>query len=390
VIPFSNGAGAADAIGTFHGDNGSGKSNAIAALELLLRAATMLPPKDRPKEVLFNWDQGDSSGFVALRRDRPSDARGATEISARFADARLGTVTLCMTPVGKGVALKVSGSAEAWGDATREERGGWLEAPLGPNSRPMAVLHASRRVSWSAQAPGEVIQPGLAEDLLGARLSRQPEQRTRWRDFEGALLAVPAFAGMDISIDRIYPNGPPELTFERRGKSVLGLDALSSGERQLVVLFAAVLLADAAIVVVEEPELSLDAKSQHLFRDFLARLVQQRRIDQAIIESHVPAFDGPQVIRFHRDPGGPTRVTRDPSETAAQAAIRRKAQEAKAEPRYVTRDGYTELPEVMRKDLGLTQGGGLWFLKGDRWEAWPEHDVDAMFGGGNPAESDRE
>jgi hypothetical protein len=273
----------------------------------------------------------------------------------------------------------------------------WVETPFGPDSRPMAIINASRRASWVVErgkvrrkATADAIQPALAEDLLAASVSRDPKRRARWRAFLDALAAVPAFAGKDITINRPQKDGDPELTFEERDKSVLGLEELSSGERQLVVLFAGVLLAEAAIVAIEEPELSLDAKSQHLFRDFLAQLVQKRRIDQAIIESHVAAFDGPNVIRFQRDPGGTTRVSRAPSETEAQAALRRKAREQNAERQWVTRDGYTELPEVMRKDLGLTQGGGLWFLKGDRWEAWPDRDVDEMLGGGEPPESDRE
>lgn len=96
---------------------------------------------------------------------------------------------------------------------------------------------------------------------MAARVSRDPGRRARWRDFLAALAAVPAFSGMDISIDRPEKNGLPELTFEERDKSVLGLEDLSSGGRQLVLLFAGVLLADSPIVAIEEPELSLDAKS---------------------------------------------------------------------------------------------------------------------------------
>ena len=392
VIPFSDGTGAADTIATFHGGNGSGKSNAIAALDFFLRTARLFVAHHGLESTNYSWDLAPRANtLVVSRRDRPIDAQGPTEITARFADARLGTLTMRVHPVGDAIKLEVVGTAIAWALRGSGEYHAWLEAPFGPSSRSIAILNASRRASWfDDKAPGDAIQPALAEALLATRLSREPEQRARWRDFLAALAAVPAFAGKDISIDRTKKDGLPELTFEERGKSVLGLDELSSGERQLVILFAGVLLAEAAIVAVEEPELSLDATSQRLFREFLARLVQQRRIDQAIIESHVAAFDGPQVIRFHRDPGGATRVTRDPNETAEQAEITRKAKEANATRQWVTRDGFTELPEVMRKDLGLTQGGGLWFLKGDRWEAWPDRDVDHVFGGDEPAGSEDE
>ena len=398
VIPLSDGAGATDAIPTFHGDNASGKSNAIAALDFLLRTAGHLLVTPAPRgisrrpateEVLEDAQRGclwhgeaTRAGIVISRRDRPSDARRLMEVAARFEDARLGTLTLNVMPVG-GVEMKLFWTPE--GARALLEFG----TPVGSNRRPMAILNASRRASWfDDKAPGDAIQPALAEALLAARLSREPGQRTRWRDFLAALAAVPAFVGKDISIDRPQKDGLPELTFEERGKNVLGLEELSSGERQLVVLFAGVLLAEAAIVAVEEPELSLDAKSQHLFRDFLARLVELGRIDQAIVESHVAAFDGPHVIRFHRAPGGATRVSRDPTETAEQAALTRRAREQNAQRQWVTRDGYTELPEAMRQDLGLTQGGGLWFLKRGRWEAWPDRDVADFLGGDEPAGSD--
>jgi energy-coupling factor transporter ATP-binding protein EcfA2 len=384
VIPFSGGVGAADAIATFHGDNGSGKSNAIAALELLLRAVWRFGPLGVPNEIPLPLDQPNSYGFVVSRRDGPSDARATTEIAARFADASLGSVALSLRGAGNTMFLKLVGSANA---LPEEKYRSLFQAALGPNSRPMASLNASRRASrFGNVPPGETIQPALAEALLAARLSRDPDQRARWRDFEAALLAVPAFTGMDISIDRPQRGGDPELTFERRGKSVLGLDELSSGERQLVVLFAAVLLADAAIVAIEEPELSLDAKSQRLFYEFLARLVEKRRIDQAIIESHVAAFDGPNVIRFQRDPGEATKVSREPTAGPESIELAHRAAAQGAKQRWVTGDGFTRLPDAMRQELEVSGGKHIWFLRGpERWEAWPEEELERMVGGAREA-----
>lgn len=40
-------------------------------------------------------------------------------------------------------------------------------------------------------------------------------------------------------------------------------------------------------------------------------------------------------------------------------------------------NGYTRLPDIMLEDLGLQEGGQLWFLKGPHaWEAWLEKDID--------------
>ncbi len=385
TLDFPKTSGAPDALITFHGDNGSGKSNAIAALSFLFRSSIFLLEHET-KRMQVRWDDADEELTVSYR-DLPTGARRPMVITAHFADPTLKALTVKVSPAGSAAELELTSTP----DGPLKQLRTWIETPFGSTSRPIAVLSAARKAAWlDDQKAGEPIQPALAEALLESRLSRDPKVRARWRDFEAALQAIPAFAGMDISIDRRLQGGDPELTFERRNEIVLGLEELSSGERQLVILFGAVLLANAPIIAIEEPELSLDAKSQQLFRNFLQDLVQKRRIDQAIIESHVAAFDGPNVIRFQRDPGGATTVSRAPSESAESAALTKKAKEQGADRAWVSRDGYTELPENMRKDLQLMQGGGLWFLKGERWEAWPDRDVNQMLGGDDTAEPDRE
>ena len=59
--------------------------------------------------------------------------------------------------------------------------------------------------------------------------------------------------------------------------------------------------------------------------------------------------------------------------TPADTALREAALASGATGWRVTPDGYTLLPENMRRDLGMLAGGRLWFLRGkDAWEAWPE------------------
>ncbi|MFP2897796.1 AAA family ATPase [Corallococcus sp. 4LFB] len=168
----------------------------------------------------------------------------------------------------------------------------------------------------------------------------------------------------------------PELTFEERGKSVLSLKELSSGEQQLVRLCAVTTLSAGAILAIQEPELSLDVSNQNLLREILRSQVHEGLQDQIIIESHVPTFDGPSVVQFSRTPSGQTQVTRAPSTNASHRALAQEAKAMGAEERWVTRDGYTRIPELMRQDLQLTGGGQLWFLKGRRaWETWREEDL---------------
>ena len=59
---------------------------------------------------------------------------------------------------------------------------------------------------------------------------------------------------------------------------------------------------------------------------------------------------------------------------------------------WVTPEGYTQLHEEMRRDLGLEQGGNLWFLRGassQRWQAWKADELDRMFGFGDDESKDK-
>ena len=69
---------------------------------------------------------------------------------------------------------------------------------------------------------------------------------------------------------------------------------------------------------------------------------------------------------------------------AIDSALTKKAVEKGACQQWVTPDGgYTQLPDKMIEELGLVNGGYLWFLKGSRWEAWQDSELDKLFGLGS-------
>jgi len=124
----------------------------------------------------------------------------------------------------------------------------------------------------------------------------------------------------------------------------------------------------------------------------LSEQVASGLVDQIILESHVPVFDGPEVIRFNRTPEGTTAVARQPSSTALDMQLRVIAQQRGAAEQWVTAEGYTQLHEEMRRDLHLEQGGNLWFLRGGsdgRWQAWKADELDRMFGFGEDDAKDK-
>jgi AAA domain, putative AbiEii toxin, Type IV TA system len=385
VIPFGDPGSGGDAIVTFHGDNGSGKSNAIAAMELFFEAAiACLTFGGAKAQLVGTWDRpvpapgGGQLPLVVRYRDRPAGAVEPTVVQVTFAE--IGTLAVGLTPLGEQVRISLSPSWEGRDDHEAEKRSELLTAlstPFGPGSRPLAVLDARRRAHWvGAPDRTRLLPAALADELFAHRTSLRPDQREKWRHFTRILADFASFQGKEISIERLPDDSVPQIVVEERGRSVLAFPELSSGEQQVLLLCAASLLAGAGILVIEEPEISLDVKNQRLLEGILRATVHAGHVDQIVLESHVPSFDGPSVVRFRRDEQGASAVERGPGATAADAELARKAESQGAKQRWVTGDGYTQLPERMREELHIGAGAHVWFLKGAaRWEAFREEDL---------------
>jgi hypothetical protein len=248
--------------------------------------------------------------------------------------------------------------------------------PFGSESRPLAILDARRRPRWvTREASASLLAPSLATQLYALRTSKVAADRDRWRSFANVLGGFPTLTGATISIEA---GNPPELIIEYPGRLVLGLDELSSGEQELAALVAGVLLARAAIVAIEEPEMGLDADTQRLLLDVCKQQLDAGFVHQIIFESHAVTFDGPRVVRFHRDADGATRVASRIA--AADDELTKEAAGKGAKLAFVSPEGYTRLPDDMQREVGVGEKGAhVWFLRGrDLWEAWPEDRLDEL------------
>lgn len=387
-IPLSAG-GVADAMPVFHGGNGAGKSNAIAAIEWFFEVASYwmslrihLDSDDLP----LSWNERDA-GLQISPRDWPPGVRDPQLIEVTFANGiRLRTV---LTPAGKHVIVRLEQVAPD-GQGVPLAKGvvmhprfaalrNMIETPHGPSSRALFHLDARRRADRGGAAPTTTLSDEISKDLFALATSLDPTDTERWRAFMALVGKFETLRGREVSIVQV--DGVADLRFEIRGRQILRLSELSSGEQQVVAMCAAALTSRAAIVAIEEPEISLHPDNQELMRDILLEQVRSGLVDQIILESHVPTFDGPEVLRFSRSPEGSTSVERQPSN--ANDEVRARAKEAGAQEQWVTRDGYTRLPKEMRDDLGLHGGGYLWFLRSgpeSRWQAWTADQLDEMFG----------
>jgi AAA domain, putative AbiEii toxin, Type IV TA system len=388
-IPLAS-DGIADEVAVFHGENGAGKSNALAALDLFFRAVWtwMLGRlgKSQAQDQPFGWESRDPSyGLLISSRDWPPGVRDPLVIEVTFAGHEA-PFSVKLTPAGNQCFLRVSkgGSTTEIAKDQLPAIQNSLEAPLGPGSIAFFRLDARRRhqraVGEGVPAPATALSPELASRLLDLATSFEPVDTDRWRAFTQLVSRFKTLAGREVNVVRM-PDGSADLRFEIRGRQILRVSELSSGEQQVVAMCAAVLTSRAAIVAVEEPEISLHPSYQELVRDVLREQVRAGLLDQIILESHVPVFDGPEVIRFSRSPEGATSVVRQASD--AGDAIRERARALGADEQWVTPGGYTKLPGDMVEKLGLQAGGYLWFLPADadgRWEAWTAPELDRMFG----------
>ncbi len=429
-IPLADEGGPADEIATFHGPNGSGKSNALAALDLFFRGTAMWlasganpanralnQPSQAPLQRLrMPWGWADqASGFELNHRNWPAGERETQSIVAVFADPAIAPVGISLSPIGNEAFIDlrwiVKASAQSDGlmadntgleisvQAERAQRlSAVLSTPQGPRSTPFFRLNSRRS---HLQSIGGMLEAGGATDSplsapMAARLydfatSVEPEDTERWRAFGDLIHKFKTLDRRELSIVLVSPSGPAktspfDLRFEIRGKQILRLSELSSGEQQIIALCAAVLTSRAAIVAIEEPEISLHPDYQAILRDILADQVKAGILDQVILESHSPTFDsGPKVVHFSRseDEIPTTRVTRIPA-IEASSAVREAAKAAGARRHWVSSEGYTQLPPEMCAKLGLDRTGGhVWFLpheSGPAWKAWKEEDLDAVFG----------
>ncbi|KYF78278.1 hypothetical protein BE17_13160 [Sorangium cellulosum] len=157
-----------------------------------------------------------------------------------------------------------------------------------------------------------------------------------------------------------------ELSFEGSGGRI-PLRLMGSGIQQIAVLLARLLLTSADVAAVEEPELNLRWAAQHLLREALAAIAGARGgPSQMFVTSHSPAFEfAPSFYLIERTPEGPS-ISRRPKEQAPlllSPDVETPPAGARAPLSYVTTEGLVRLPDHVREELGLLEGGGVAFVR---------------------------
>ena len=316
------------AFNIFYGENGAGKSNILAALELLVRAAGLHIPGYANLEAPFKatWvpdlvRDEDFCHFAAIPRIR----LGLTLVSSSdapvfaFRDRQIAELTLEITferfP-GRGTCVSVSRLEDShgadlrplWHDNAskgearelRDQLGRWFEETFVEQS--YRLVPAVRAIGSEAGELDAHDRASLAlllergrikEAFVRALTSPDPVIRTRFARLRRLLteppLSRPAF-------DPVHD--PHANTFEiheqpgRSGGRDVPLDLAGLGIQQIYAVLGQILLGRASAVGIEEPEAHLHAPTsgRHL-RELLHRLVELGDVQQLFIATHSNLFD---------------------------------------------------------------------------------------------------
>jgi AAA15 family ATPase/GTPase len=228
------------------------------------------------------------------------------------------------------------------------------------------LIGVDRRISQEeVESTRSIIPHSLMLQLYDLKDDLDPESYQRWLLFVKTMKKFNDILGDDegefISIfDR--NNNRANLVYQSTTYRT-PVELLGSGIQQLIALVARLLVSDANIVLIEEPELNLRYTLQQRLREVFIDITANRvGPNQIIFSSHSPAFEtGDYFYGMKATPEGPI-IERHP----VAEAVRYTHNLANAPPTngsapisYVTSDGLLRLTERMRKRLGVENGGGV-------------------------------
>lgn len=202
--------------------------------------------------------------------------------------------------------------------------------------------------------------------LYDAKESVEPGLFQRWELFEQAMNSLGHVVGNGRFVITYNRNEQRAILAVQRGKHRIPIETMGSGVQQIASLLARVLLANSAIVAVEEPELNLRYEMQLRVRDMLREILRSGLGPQQIIlTSHSPAFEsGPTFYAMSLSEGSPAVVRRPVADAPSflQLVGMQPPIDGGAYG-YVTSEGLLRLSSDIRAVLGVERGGGVVVLK---------------------------
>jgi hypothetical protein len=165
------------------------------------------------------------------------------------------------------------------------------------------------------------------------------------------------------------------------------IDLLGSGIQQIVALIARLLMSNANLVAIEEPELNLRYSLQLRLREIFKEIIEAPvGPQQLFLTSHSPAFEFGQhfyaMLKINELPTVELKSIKQAPLFTHHYAESPYLVGEHAPLCYVSTDGLVKLPERIRQRLELEQGGGIVLLERKdtgHIELLTDHQFDDLF-----------
>lgn len=383
-----------EAINVIHGPNNVGKSNLLQAMALFFECLEPRNGFNPLSDTRVGWSEL-GVGFVRVHRELFHLASPAPiRLEALLEVPQRELLGAGLTPLTSSERLRIKFELRWDGNQLQIapmsavfDDGTSLARPTpGDSNAPLSLLHFLARNPLIRTGPAQRFalvgirrdleldavphgagQLSLALEMFDARESDDVARRDRWAAFTAAMR----------DFEKLTGEGQIEVTFQRQNNAAqlvfdtpstrTPLRLMGSGVHQAAALLGHILLRNAPIVAVEEPELNFRPDVQDLVREALQRLVRRQDpggVQQLFLTSHSDRFEaGTSYLSMNAGPDGPT-VGRRPIETAPLELGLLAAKSAVpdgATTSYVSSQGTLRLPPGVAARLGVQSGGGVVF-----------------------------
>jgi ABC-type cobalamin/Fe3+-siderophores transport system ATPase subunit len=417
-------------INVIHGENNVGKSNLLEAMWLFFRLVNKISlgsglelPSKRFQEITHV----SATDVFNLIEPLPIELTGHFVISIdRLRRAGIGpphlstdpvTIRLMLTRMPSGVRLQIKefsfGGIDAvyedepvkLGNETFDPR--WFASQVAsvlaqaytPQVEQKAnrfILIGSHRHTYAetlSPSSLQIVPQSLRDALFDAKESLEVTMIRRWELFVEAMQQFEPILGPGRFETAFYrQSSQADLVFDS-GDMRVPVYLLGSGVQQIVALLGQLLMTPATLVSIEEPELNLRYTLQkQLLKAFQEITASEHGPEQLFLTSHSPAFEAEEHFfamemvdgtpTLSRRPRALARIytgTRDEEDLYPEMHARR------SEPVcYVSSEGLVLLPDDVRQQLKVEQGGGVSFVPNQetgRFEIWTTDEVERWLTG---------
>ena len=247
--------------------------------------------------------------------------------------------------------------------------------------RPVVLIPTTRLPIPAMGRDGTEPNPYSHRDLIPSELclalhdsasADEPAQREAWGRFLEAMKPFVDLVGGELETEFDRKKRRARLSVRRDGRK-LGSHLLGAGIQQLLSIIGLLVIHPAPIVLLEEPELNQRYPLQQKLSEVIKAVTQGEGKKQVILSTHSSAFEDHRLADhafFYgmERIGGSVTVKQRPLHQVAQFTfdqpyLRPNTTTTQQPPCWVNADGLVEVPKVIRDELGLRGGGGVFFVK---------------------------